>query len=236
MSDLFTILWKEWKDTLFQGGWRAWIRPALLVGIMGVVWPLFGKAGWMALSPIQIVVILWATFFVIMSIVPDSFAGERERHTLETLLASRMPDRAILLGKVAIVVLYGWGIMTISLFLGAGVCNLAYGELQPGFYPLDLLLFALVLGVLVNTLGASAGVLLSLRTATVRQAQQVLMIGTLVVSGALLALLQLLPKAFFQAFTPDQIWWMVVGIVALLDIVLLAYAIVRFQRAKLILS
>lgn len=156
MSDLYTIMWKEWKDTLFQGG-RSWIRPALLVTIMGVAWPLLGKLAWMALSPIQIVVILWSTLFVVISIMPDSFAGERERHTLETLLASRMPDHAILLGKVAIVVLYGWGILVISLFLGAGLCNLAYGRQQPTFYPIDMLLFTLGLGALVNTLGASAG-------------------------------------------------------------------------------
>lgn len=62
------------------------------------------------------------------------------------------------------------------------------------------------------------------------------MIGTLVVSGALVALLGQQPKDFFQTFTPDQVLWMVAGVFALLDIVLLAYAVARFQRAKLILS
>ncbi|MDE3077912.1 MAG: hypothetical protein KGJ86_21015, partial [Chloroflexota bacterium] len=74
MSDVLTIMWKEWKDSLFQGGWRAWIRPLLLVGITGVAWPLMGKTAWMILSPIQMVVILWVAFFVIISIVADSFA------------------------------------------------------------------------------------------------------------------------------------------------------------------
>jgi len=173
--------------------------------------------------------------FVIISLVPDSFAGERERHTLETLLASRMPDRPILLGKVAMVVLYSWGMLVVALLLGAGIYNLAYGEHQPAFYPLDLLLLTLLLGVLVGTLGASAGVLLSLRISTVRQAQQTLMIGTLVLGGALIALLQVLPKAFFQ-LPPDEIWLIVAGVVALLDSVLLAFMLARFQRAKLILS
>ena len=45
-------------------------------------------------------------------VIPQSFAGERERHTLETLLASRLPDRAIPWGKVLLAVAYGWG-MTI---------------------------------------------------------------------------------------------------------------------------
>lgn len=236
MGDILTIMWKEWKDSLFQGGWRAWVRPGLLIGILGVAEPLVGKLAWMELSPIELVVFLWFAFFVIISIVADAFAGERERHTLETLLASRMPDRSILLGKVAIVVLYGWGVMVIGLFLGALVDNLAHGNGQFVFYPIDMLLFTLLLSLLVGTLGASAGVLLSLRISTVRQVQQMLSIGTLVLGGAVVALLQLLPRDFFVTFTPDQILWMAAGVVVLLDVLLLAFTLARFQRAKLILS
>ncbi|HEY7346758.1 MAG TPA: ABC transporter permease [Ktedonobacterales bacterium] len=236
MSDFFTIIWKECKDSLFQGGWKAWIRPALLIGVMGVVWPLLGKAAWMVLSPVQMVVILFFAFFVIISIIADSIAGERERHTLETLLASRMPDHAILLGKVAIVVLYGWGVMVVGLFLGAVVSNLAYGQGQVLFYPIDLLLFTLALGLLISALGASLGVLISLRISTVRQAQQILSVGTILLAIAVAALVQLLPASFFVTFTADEILLMAAGVVALLDIVLLAYTLARFQRARLILS
>jgi ABC-2 type transport system permease protein len=236
MSDIFTIVWKEWKDSLFQGGWRAWIRPALLIGILGVFEPLVGKRAWMELSPIELVVFLWFAFFVIISIVADAFAGERERHTLETLLASRMPDHAILLGKVTIVVLYGWGVMVVGLFLGALVDNLANGNGQFVFYPIDMLLFTLLLSLLVGMLGASAGVLLSLRISTVRQVQQLLSVGTLILGFAVVGLLQLLPKDFFASFTPDEILWMAAGLIALVDVLLLAFSIARFQRAKLILS
>jgi ABC-2 type transport system permease protein len=234
MSDMFTIIWKEWKDSLFQGGLRAWVRPILLVGIVGVAWPLAGKTAWMNLSPIQMVVVLWVVFFVILSIVADSFAGELERHTLETLLASRIRDSSILMGKVAIVVLYGWGVMVVGLFVGAFVCSLVYGQGHVLFYPTDMLVFALVLGLLVGTFGASAGVLLSLRMSTVRHVQQALTIGTVLLGGALIGLLQLLPKELFQAFTTDQILLMVAGVVALVDIVLLAFTLLRFRRTKLI--
>lgn len=43
-----------------------------------------------------------------LTMVADSFAGERERHALETLLASRLSDRAILLGEAAALTSYGW--------------------------------------------------------------------------------------------------------------------------------
>lgn len=234
MSDLFTIMWKEWKDTLFPGGWKAWIRPAIFIGVLGVVLPVVDKSTWMSLSPTELVIFVWCAFFVIISFVGDSIAGEHERHTLETLLASRMPDSAILLGKVAMVVFYGWGMMTVSLFVGVGVSNATPGQEQFAFYPIDLLLFTLVLGLLFGTLGASAGVLISLRISTVRQAQQVMVIGTLVL-GVVIPLLAQVLGSFFQNFTPDQILLMVVGVMALLDGLLLTYTLARFQRAKLIL-
>ena len=234
MSDLFTIMWKEWKDTLFPGGWKAWIRPAIFIGVLGGILPVVDKPAWMSLSPTELVIFVWCAFFLIISIVGDSIAGEHERHTLETLLASRMPDSAILLGKVAMVVFYGWGMMAVSLFVGVGVSNATPGQKQFAFYPLDLLLFTLALGLLFGTLGASAGVLISLRLSTARQAQQVLSIGTLVLSVAIPVLAQVLSN-FFQDFTPDQILLVVVGVVALLDGLLLAFTLARFQRAKLIL-
>ena len=236
MSDVLTIMWKEMRDTLFQGGWRSWVRPALLIGILGIFEPLAGKKAWLMLSPLEMVVYLWFTFFVIISVVADSFAGERERHTLETLLASRMPDFAIFLGKVASVVLYGWGTMVIGLFLGLVVSNLAHGGGSFIFYPTDMLLFTLGLGLLVGIMGAGAGVLLSLRMSTVRQVQQTLSIGTLVFLGLLLALSQLLPKDFFVTYTIDQILLMAGGVIVVLDVLLLGLSIARFQRAKLILS
>ena len=109
MNDLWTMMWKESKDLLFQGGWRALIRPLLLIGIMGIYLPLQFGLQWLALSPIEMFVILWIPFSVIISFIGDAIAGERERHTLETLLASRISDRAILLGKVVVTVGYAWG-------------------------------------------------------------------------------------------------------------------------------
>ncbi len=50
--------------------------------------------------------------------ITDSIAGERERQTLETLLASRLPDRAIVLGKIIAVTLFGWGLLLLGMIPG----------------------------------------------------------------------------------------------------------------------
>ncbi len=237
MSDLLTMMWKESKDLLFQGGWRAWILPVLLVGIMGVYLPLQAGLQWLELSPIELFVILWIPFFVIISFIGDAIAGERERHTLETLLASRISDRAILLGKLIVTVEYAWGMALVGLLLGLVLVNLFRGHGSWAFYhPLDVLLEALALSLLSSVLGASAGVLISLRSATVRQAQLILSVGTLVlIFGGILAL-QALPASFVSSLSYSQFLLLMIAAIAVLDAILLGLSLVSFQRSRLILS
>ena len=237
MSDLLTMMWKESKDLLFQGGWRAWIRPVLLVGILGVYLPLQFGPGWLELSPIEMYVILWIPFSVIISFIGDAIAGERERHTLETLLASRISDRAILLGKVIVTVGYAWGMALVSLLLGLVLVNLLSGHGSWAFYhPLDVFLEALALSLLSCVLGASAGVLISLRSATVRQAQQILSVGTLVLIFGGIFALRALPASFVSSLSYSQFLLLVIAVLAVLDAILLGWSLLSFQRSRLILS
>ena len=237
MSDLLTMMWKESKDLLFQGGWRAWIRPLLLIGILGVYLPLQFGLGWLELSPIEMYVILWIPFSIIISFIGDAIAGERERHTLETLLASRISDRAILLGKVIVTVGYAWGMALVSLLLGLVLVNLLSGHGSWAFYhPLDVFLEALALSLLSSALGASAGVLISLRSATVRQAQQILSVGTLVLIFGGIFALRALPASFVSSLSYSQFLLLVIAVLALLDAILLGLSLVSFQRSRLILS
>jgi len=219
MNDIWTMIWKESKDLLFQGGWKASIRPLLLIGIMGIYLPLQGGIQWLALSPIEMFVILWIPFSVIVSFIGDAIAGERERHTLETLLASRVSDRAILLGKVVVTVGYAWGMALGGLLLGLMLVNLFRGNGGGWmfYHPLDLLLEALALSLLTCLLGASAGVLVSLRTSTVRQAQQILGIGTFVLVFGGISALQALPANFVASLTYSQFLLLVMAVIAVLD-------------------
>ena len=231
MNDIWTMMWKELKDLLFQGGWRASIRPLLLIGIMGIYLPLQFGLQWLALSPIELFVILWIPFSVIISFIGDAIAGERERHTLETLLASRISDRAILLGKVVVTVGYAWGMTLGGLLLGLILVNLFRGNGGGWmfYHPLDLLLEALALSLLTCLLGASAGVLVSLRTSTVRQAQQILGIGTFVLVFGGISALQALPANFVASLTYSQFLLLVMAVIAVLDAILLGLSLVSFQ-------
>jgi ABC-2 type transport system permease protein len=180
--------------------------------------------------------LLWLPFFVIISFIGDAIAGERERHTLETLLASRMPDRAILLGKVVTTVLYAWGMGVLSLLLGLVLVDLIRTQGHWMFYPLDLFVDALVLILLASVLAASAGVLISLRVATARQAQQILSVGTIVFVFGSVFVLRAVPANVLSSLTYSQFLLIIMAVIAVLDAILLGLSLVSFQRSRLILS
>ena len=49
---------------------------------------------------------------------------ERERHTLETLLSTRLSDHTILLGKIGATVSYAWGMTQIVLLIALVPVNI----------------------------------------------------------------------------------------------------------------
>ncbi len=176
--------------------------------------------------------------------IPDSFAGERERRTLATLLASRLPDRAILFGKVAVAVGFGWGVSLIVLLLALAVVNLTNWDGQVLLYSPRMALAGLTFGLLFAALTAGLGVLISLRAATVQSATQTLLMALLTIP----LLLQFVVLFFFTSsdggsdrlreilasldFT--QIALIAAAVLILLDLGLLAASMARFRRARLI--
>src|SRR5207247_1194445 len=76
-------------------------------------------------NPFQLLIYAFFSAVVITTVIADSFAGERERHTLETLLASRLSDRAILFGKIAASIAYGWVIAMLCVLAGTITVNVA---------------------------------------------------------------------------------------------------------------
>lgn len=241
MSDLWTMIWKETKEQILQGGWAQWLRALIVIGAVGVALPWRAGLPWLELALPEVLLLLWVPFFYIISIIGDAIAGERERHTLETLLASRMPDRAIPVGKILVTVSYAWGMALVGLLVGSLVVNLSdltNGSGQGGwaFYPVGLFLEVVTLSLLVSLFTASAGVLVSLRAATVRQAQQTLIIGTIAVIFAGVLALSLLPPQLFRSLSYSELLLIAIAVIALLDAALLGWALLRFQRSRLILS
>lgn len=237
MSDLWTMIWKEAKDSLLQGGREAWVRPLIMIGILGLFLPWQLRQSWLALSPTAMLLILALPFLFISLFVGDAIAGERERHTLETLLASRISDSAILFGKIMVMVGTAWGMVLASLLLGLVSANLASGQGRWAFYgSFGLLGEALTLCLLTSLLATSVGVEISLRSATVRQAQQLVMVATLVLLVAVAVVVAVLPKQAVSALSAEEIWLIALVVLAVLDTIVLGVLRVRFRRSHVLFS
>lgn len=237
MNDLWTMIWKEWKDFLWSGGRSDLLRPLMNIAVLGVILPLSFSRGWINLDTAPVLIVLLTPFMFVILIISDAIAGERERHTLETLLASRISNQAILLSKVLVAVGYNWLMTLLCLLIGDVIVNLSQRMGQWEFYnPISLFTVVLVLCFLTNLLAASGGVLISLKSSTVRQASQTMLLGLILLGLAISMVIRFLPPGLTNSLTSSQMILIVVIVLVVLDTILLVASIVSFQRSRLILS
>jgi ABC-2 type transport system permease protein len=244
-SDIGTVLWKEWKEIVLErsAGGAGSYRPLILVGVLGIFVP-FRMGPERFFHPLQILVYSFFSAVVVTAVIADSFAGERERHTLETLLATRLSDRAILFGKIAASIAYGWVISMLCVLAGVITVNAVHWEGHVLLYQDAASWLVLLFGPpLAAGFVATSGVLVSLRAATIRQAQQTLMVGFLVLfMGLFFGLSQLPPNwtAWFggiaASWSAPTLVLAAVGVMLAVDLALLTAGMARFQRAKLVLD
>ena len=239
IDDILTVIWKERKSQFRVRGSRMRFllmlaSPALLATVFPITW----GPDWLAQVPPLIIAALVSVILVAV-MVPESFAGEREHHTLETLLASRLPDRAILFGKLIVPLAVGWGATVLCLLISLVVVNVAHWEGEILFYTPPIALGSLALSFLMAALTAGAGVFISLRTATAQEATQILT-AAILIPPMLLQVLPLLFRdqmaQFIDSVNGPQLLAIVLAVLAVLDVVVLLGTVARFRRARLIAS
>jgi ABC-2 type transport system permease protein len=241
IGDVLTVMRKEWKEIMAMGGaQRGRFQLLVFVGIMGVFLPWQFGPKWVT-SPAVIGAWGWVPVVLVSTIIADSFAGERERHTLETLLASRLTDSAILFGKMAAAVAYGWGLTLAGLIVGWITVNVANRGGGLLLYSPTTAIGALVLSFFGALLASAGGVLVSLRAQTVRQAQQTLSIATMVILFVPVFGVQGLPDDVKQrlatwAIRAGTLKLMLTGlaVLAAVDLLLVFAARARFRRSRLV--
>ena len=244
MHDIGTIIGKDLLETFSSRGSlkSGIIYLVILVAILGVLMPLNAGLDWLN-EPLVALMWLWFPVFLQISVVTDSFAGERERNTLETLLASRLSDQAILLGKICAAVLYGWGISIVANLVAAVTINLTSPQAGFQFYRADIYLVLLLAPLLMGWLMASVGVLLSLNAPTARAAYQRL--SLVMVAVFILPMLvinfggEAMQAKVGQLFLGLDLSSIAIGMgvaLVVLNIAVTFLAMRRFQRARLILE
>lgn len=245
MNDIVTIVTKELKEFWkARGSLRARVLSFLpLLIIFGIYFPLQQREMWVEAPFVPGMYFMWLPFVLAGGTTADSFAGERERHTLETLLATRLSDRDIFLGKVLAIVIYSLGVTSAAAALALITLNVTRSGGPFYMFGASALALIVVGGLLVSLLMTAIGVLASLRAASVRAAAQWFSVMTLVlfIGGPLL--LQALPASIRDAIgrALETANLTAVGVAAALtvlalDVGLLALGIARFQRTRLILE
>jgi ABC-2 type transport system permease protein len=238
LHDILTVAWKERKGLFRVRGSRGRFFLTMLMPIvLAVVMPLQTGKDWLDKIP-SILLAVAVPLILVAVTIPESFAGERERHTLGTLLASRLPDRAILFGKIVVSLTLAWIVTLIVLILSLATVNIAHWEGAILFYAPPIALADLLLSLMVATLVATTGVLISMRAQTVQQATQTLMAIFLVPPMLLQVVFFVFMdrlRGWIDAVNGQQLLVIVVAVLLLLSLALFAWALVRFRRPRLIL-
>jgi ABC-2 type transport system permease protein len=242
------MLWKELREQYLRRGHPAfsfWFGVVLDVTVaiaLPSVFASMGPAGQSraaflaAASFGGVSAIMFLAIITPLAVVIDLVAGERERHTLETLLAAPLSDRAILWGKM--------GTMYLAVATHATLFGLVFTATMAAYAGLGGLLAGLAVlvgGILAALLVAGVligiGVLISLRAATVKQGQQwmaFLLLPLWIVLG------MAGPTGFFGLqgnLRADQAWLVpavAVPALLLLDLALLGAVHASFRRERLV--
>ena len=244
-KDILTVMWKESKGLLrySDSRWKAVLTLVTPIALFGIILPIQFRDEWLT-SGWSVGVSLITPLMLVATTIAESFAGERERHTLETLLASRLPDRAILLGKLLTSILFGWGMTLFLLLISLVVVNVFewHGALQ--IFQSSILWINVSASLLMSGMVASLGILISLRSPTVQSAAQTLMLMLFIPFLLLQAAVFLLPtfvsketiSALLEKLDLTTIMLTLLFLLLLANIGLLLGAWARFQRSKLIVS
>jgi len=237
LDDVLSVVWKERKSQFRVRGSR--LRFLLMLFsplLLGTIFPITWGPEWLVQLPPLVVATITSVILVAV-MVPESIAGERERHTLETLLASRLPDRAILLGKLLVPVTVGVGAALLANLCSLIVLNVTNWQGKILFFSPPIALGSLALSFLMALLTAGAGVFVSLRVATAQEAAQILTFA-IIIPPMLLQLVPLLfrdqMQQFLETVNGPQLLLIVLAVLVVLDVAVLLAAVARFQRARLI--
>jgi ABC-2 type transport system permease protein len=230
-----TVAAKELREILSSGGPAGGRRgvlgriafPVIFGAFLGYqsgfVRHGFGRAA--AVFPMGLIAMGTASTMIV-----DAVAGERERHTLETLLASPASDIGIIAGKIVAVVVYAWVIGSVGLVAVGVASAFAPAPISP-----TVLLLISLLALLEAVLAAGFGVQFSLHADSVRAAGRrfgqyaifMNMIGAAAI-GLVVAPASGAVRLGIAAITAI--------VLLVMDVTLILLARLRFRRSELLLD
>jgi ABC-2 type transport system permease protein len=164
------------------------------------------------------------------AVAADSFVGEKERGTIEPLLATPVHNRELFAGKLMTAVIPA----VLGTWLGTAIFTVLVAISHSPYYPVfvladgDWLFSSVVIAPLVALLAAGIGALISTRVSSYRVAYQ---LNGLI---ALPVILVLIPQAAFLFLITPRAWVYVAMLLVVLDVLVIAWALRVFDRERLL--
>jgi ABC-2 type transport system permease protein len=189
MRDVLAVLEKELREIIGDRQSRrgGFVQAIVIVGVMGVLYPASTPQFWRSAHPLAIVYYAFFPGVLAVTVAADAFAGERERKTLETLLATPLGEWAILVGKSAAAVV--WSLTVTAVAFVCAIVTVNVVTRQGGlFLPAPVLVAGTLGGALASSsLLTGVAILLSMRVPVARSAQQMTSLLSMVVFGGIAA-------------------------------------------------
>lgn len=238
MRDLLVVLTKEWLELRRSDSpWVAMATLIVFLGMIGVFLPWLVGPLWLHGAWVMIIW-AWIPMFLVTTVTADAFAGERERRTLETLLSTRLSDDSILWGKWLAAVVWVATAMLISFPVGVLSLNVMFaGTYLP---TADQVVATIFVTFAASGLGGALGILVSLKSSSVRHAQQVLAIIVFLLAFIPITLVKLAPQELTMGLVsqlttgqPAAAGWRLAAILTAVSLPVLALAQLRFRRGRI---
>jgi ABC-type Na+ efflux pump permease subunit len=193
------------------------------------------------MTPMQVMVYIMAVyffspFFLIIPIMAssvtssDSFAGEKERKTIEALLATPISDTEMLLGKVLVSFIPAMAITLVAFSVYATIVDITTFSLFGSLLLPNLVWVIMVLGVAPTLALCSVGltVIISSRVKGFKEAQQISAVLLLPVLGIVFAQL-----TGFMILGPEVLA-ILIGVLALVNVAIFYVGKKLFKREEIL--
>jgi len=246
IRDTYTVWKKEIRELISSyNSIRSFIlRCGFFLAFFGVFLPLRQKELWLE-GLVPGLILASVPFFVSNWFIADSIAGERERKTLETLLATRLSCGCIVIGKILAALMLSWLFTITTMVLSLVTLNFVTKSDSIFLYPAFTVICASITSLATGLFIIAIGIFISMKASSVREAQQSLGIPILVfflLTGFVLPeIIELIPESTGLRLlnTLDRIdpMGMLVTVSILLtglDMLMILFLVSAFNRATVI--
>lgn len=237
VRDVLTVIQKEmWEYWQMRGSKAPW-KGHLFAIILFSIWPAMSGPMLMN-SPWCSLMWAWIVTIMTMPYVADSFAGERERHTMDTLLSSRLSDRAIVVGKLLSASLCSWVTGMASLPLSVLLANAFSRNHAVHLHP-TVWFTAPILALSLAFMVAGYTSILVVKAVTVKQATQTASYGSIFMIIIPVLAMRFVPQHTLQQFMaslgklqPVPVLLTASAIAVVIGMICSAFGLMRFSGLR----